>query len=166
MTNIPEVKEDARREFDEKWQDGTVPGWPKLEQEGAPPTDLFCIACKKQYAKDTVYNSHLTSKKHIKAAAQLASEAANGTVSNDKDAIAEEQAKVLAEKQKPEQEMAWTEILIQKYTEILKQQIDDTKENVERRQTLTGRERDVSCLKDRQPKSNMQYAICNMIFTA
>lgn len=144
LTNIPEIKDDARKEFEEKWQDGTLPGWPKLDQEGAPPTDLFCIACKKQYAKDTVYNAHLTSKKHTKAVARLTNETSNGDVSMDKEDIAEVQAKVLAEKHKPEQEMAWTEVLIQKYAELLKQQIDDTKENVERRQTLTGRERDVS----------------------
>ncbi|KAG0353584.1 hypothetical protein BGZ54_002187 [Gamsiella multidivaricata] len=143
LSNIPEIKEDVRKEFDTKWKEGSLPGWPKLEQEGTPPTDLFCIACKKQYAKDTVYNAHLTSKKHIKAAAQLASETANGNAPKNQESVAEVQSKVLAEKHRPEREMAWTEVLIQKFAEILKQQIEDTKENVERRQTLTGRERDL-----------------------
>ena len=143
LSNIGEIKDDTRTEFDKKWEEGTLPGWPKLEQEDAPPTDLFCLACKKQYSKETVYNAHLTSKKHIKAAAQLANGQANGGSGATGD-ITEVQSKVLAEKAKPERDMAWTEVLIQKYAEILKQQIDDTKENVERRQTLTGRERDVS----------------------
>ncbi|KAG0239435.1 hypothetical protein B0O80DRAFT_408802 [Mortierella sp. GBAus27b] len=143
LTNFPEIQDDARKEFDQKWEEGTLPGWPKQEQEDAPSTDLFCVACKKQYAKDTVYNAHLTSKKHIKAAAQLSNGTANGDAPKDQETIVAIQAKVLAEKQKPEQGMAWTEILIQKYAEILKPQIDDTKENVERRQTLTGRERDL-----------------------
>ncbi|KAF9960892.1 Splicing factor 3A subunit 3 [Mortierella alpina] len=145
LSNIGEIKDDARQDFDKKWQEGSLPGWPKLEQEDAPSTDLFCIACKKQYAKETVYNAHLDSKKHKKAKAQLESGASvNGdAVSSDQASVAEVQSKVLAEKAKPEQDMAWTEVMIQKYAELLKQQIDDTKENVERRQTLTGRERDL-----------------------
>lgn len=143
LTNIGEIKEYGRQEFNKKWEEGSLPGWPKQEQDAAPTTDLFCIACKKQYAKDTVYNAHLTSKKHIKAAAQLA---ANGGGSNpsDQESVTEAQSKALAEKAKPEQDAAWSEFLIKKYAELLKTQIEDTKENVERRQTLTGRERDVS----------------------
>ncbi|KAF8977477.1 hypothetical protein BGZ46_007345 [Entomortierella lignicola] len=139
LSNIAEIKDNTKKEFDEKWKEGSLPGWPKPVQQDTPTTDLFCVACKKQYAKDTVYNAHLTSKKHIKAAAQLE----NGTTSNDQESVAEIQSKVLSEKSRPDQEMAFTELLIRKYAEILKQQIDDTKENVERRQTLTGRERDL-----------------------
>ncbi|KAG0318121.1 hypothetical protein BGZ99_005846 [Dissophora globulifera] len=143
LSNLGEIKDDARKEFDKEWEAGTLPGWPKLEQQEAPQTDLFCIACKKQYAKDTVFNAHLTSKKHIKAAAQLAANQQASVGNGNQESVAEVQHKVLAEKAKPEQNMAWTEFVIQKYAEILKQQIDDTKENVERRQTLTGRERDL-----------------------
>ena len=140
LSNIQEIKDEARQEFETKWKEGSLPGWPKKEDESTPSTGLFCLACKKQYAKDTVYNAHLTSKKHIKAAAALA---ASGTSEADVD-VAEMQSKVLTEKAKPEEKMARTEIEIQKVAEILKTQIEDTKENVERRQTLTGRERDVS----------------------
>lgn len=145
LSNIGEIKDDARQDFDKKWQEGSLFGWPKLEQEDTPSTDLFCIACKKQYAKETVYKAHLDSKKHKKAEAQLTNGASvnGGAASADQASVAEVQSKVLAEKAKPEQDMAWTEVVIQKYAELLKQQIDDTKENVERRQTLTGRERDV-----------------------
>ncbi|KAG0031254.1 hypothetical protein BGZ81_001543 [Podila clonocystis] len=141
LSNMDEIKTEAQQEFDSKWAEGSLPGWPKIDQEDAPPTDLFCVACKKQYAKDTVYNAHLTSKKHIKAAAQLVSGAAGAV--NGSESISEVQSKVLAEKAKPEQEMAFTEVVIKHLAEILKQQISDTKENVERRQTLTGRERDL-----------------------
>ncbi|KAF8952999.1 hypothetical protein BGZ52_002590 [Haplosporangium bisporale] len=142
LSNMGEIESEAQQEFDTKWAEGSLPGWPKIDQEDAPPTDLFCVACKKQYSKDTVYNAHLTSKKHIKAAAQLAS-GANGAANGGSESISEVQSKVLAEKAKPEQEMAFTEVLIKHLAEILKQQVSDTKENVERRQTLTGRERDL-----------------------
>ncbi|KAF9395792.1 hypothetical protein CPC16_006829 [Podila verticillata] len=142
LSNMGEIESEAQQEFDTKWAEGSLPGWPKIDQEDAPPTDLFCVACKKQYSKDTVYNAHLTSKKHIKAAAQLAN-GANGAANGGSESISEVQSKVLAEKAKPEQEMAFTEVLIKHLAEILKQQVSDTKENVERRQTLTGRERDL-----------------------
>ncbi|KAG0003836.1 hypothetical protein BGZ80_005727, partial [Entomortierella chlamydospora] len=140
LSNIGEIKEYSRKEFEKSWKEGTLPGWPKQDQEDTPSTDLFCIACKKQYAKDTVYNAHLTSKKHIKAAAQLTNGTSNG---DEQESVKQVQSKVLSEKAKPDQDMASTEMLIRKYAEILKQQIEDTKENVERRQTLTGRERDL-----------------------
>ncbi|KAF9896837.1 hypothetical protein BX616_006666, partial [Lobosporangium transversale] len=172
LTNMEEIKADVRKDFETKWKEGSLPGWPKKAKEGEgenlPPTDLFCVACKKQYAKDTVYEAHLKSTKHIKAAARLAAEktgngstkakggsgdgdaAASGdavsstSIANtDEESVAAVQSRVLAEKAKPEKDMAFTELLIQKYAEILKQQIEDTKENVERRQTLTGRERDL-----------------------
>ncbi|KAF9191251.1 hypothetical protein BGZ51_007571 [Haplosporangium sp. Z 767] len=143
LSNMEEIRSDARQEFDEKWKEGALTGWPKVEQEEAPSTDLFCIACKKQFAKETVYKEHLKGNKHKKAAERLARETANGNAPKDLENVAEVQSKVLAQKTKPEQDMAWTEFLIQKLAEILKQQIEDTKENVERRQTLTGRERDL-----------------------
>ncbi|KAF9586097.1 Splicing factor 3A subunit 3 [Lunasporangiospora selenospora] len=148
LTNIVEIKRDAQTEFEVKYEQGELPGWPKVAQEDAPSTDLFCVACKKQYTKDTVYNAHLTSKKHIKAAAQLAAEngGASGTAGEGGSAsVAEIQSKVLeqAEKTNPERKMAWSEYLIKEYADTLKQQIEDTRENVERQQTLTGRERDL-----------------------
>ncbi|KAG0345145.1 Splicing factor 3A subunit 3 [Podila humilis] len=142
LSNIEEITTEARQEFDTKWEEGSLPGWPKIDQEGTPSTDLFCVACKKQYSKDTVYNAHLTSKKHVKAAQLLASQS-NETTNGDTKNITAAQSKVLEEKAKPEKEMAFTELLIVKLAEILQQQISDTKENVERRQTLTGRERDL-----------------------
>jgi splicing factor 3A subunit 3 len=35
--------------------------------------DLFCVACNKEFAKESVYNAHLLGKKHIKAAKELIS---------------------------------------------------------------------------------------------
>ncbi|KAF9429836.1 hypothetical protein BGZ94_009298 [Podila epigama] len=138
LSNLEEINTEAKQEFESKWAEGKLAGWEKTETENTPSTDLFCVACNKQYTKDTVYNAHLTSKKHIKAAAQLANGESGSTIN-----VAEAQSKVLARKDKPEQEMAQTEVLIKKLAAILEQQINDTKENVERRQTLTGRERDL-----------------------
>ncbi|KAI9358577.1 hypothetical protein DFJ73DRAFT_144259 [Zopfochytrium polystomum] len=57
--------------------------------EGGDP--LFCKPCDKHFAKQTVYDAHLTGKKHKKAAEQLQSGAANGKPAGAK----ERRAKIL-----------------------------------------------------------------------
>lgn len=44
---------------------------PKTDSRSFDHKDLFCLVCNRQFAKDTVYKSHLTGKKHIKASQRL-----------------------------------------------------------------------------------------------
>ncbi|KAG0233238.1 hypothetical protein BGW42_007551 [Actinomortierella wolfii] len=164
LTNIPQIKMNARAEFDKMWQEGTVPGWPKpAVLVEPPPMELFCIACKKLFTKESVYTAHLTGKKHLREAAKLEAEGGNpsgasststsqasSTAASTTD-LAEVQAKAIEDKIKPEKDMAWSETLAKTFAEILTQKIDETKENVERRQTLTGHERDLE-LEEDQPE--------------
>ncbi|KAM0754162.1 hypothetical protein T439DRAFT_311059 [Meredithblackwellia eburnea MCA 4105] len=79
LKDLDEVLKLADDEFAKKWELGEVKGWPR-EEEGAAPAggegeaaseNIWCAACQKTYSKQTVYNAHLTSKKHVKAAAKL-----------------------------------------------------------------------------------------------
>ncbi|GAA5835146.1 hypothetical protein JCM3766R1_006883 [Sporobolomyces carnicolor] len=78
------VLKDADRDFARKWDQGEVAGWTtqdstsgdadkKGEGEG-----IWCAACQKSFTKETVYNAHLTGKKHVKAAAKLSESDAAG----------------------------------------------------------------------------------------
>ncbi|KAG0254259.1 hypothetical protein DFQ27_006945 [Actinomortierella ambigua] len=158
LTNIPQIKANAWVEFEKQWQEGTVPGWPKPAVLAEPPSmELFCVACKKLFAKESVYTAHLTGKKHLREVAKLEAEggsttaitATAGTAASTE--LAEAQAKAIEDKIKPEKDMAWGETLAKTFAEILTQKIDETKENVERRQTLTGHERDLELVED-QPE--------------
>jgi len=113
LVNIADLRSKANGYFVERWDRGTIDGW---EQERS----LFCKACQKEFAKQTVYDAHLTGKKHIKAAEQM-TEAGD---SNDKF-----------------RSIAQLEYLIRAYGELLQGQKEETRMHVERKQALTDMER-------------------------
>ena len=104
---------------------------------------------QKQFTKKTVYDAHLTGKKHRKNAEKLKNEqsTANGDSENNNDSNN-------TVKQDRRKELAWKELLITKYAEGLSDIREETKANVERKQALTDKERTVSILinKDREDK--------------
>ncbi|KAF7775895.1 hypothetical protein Agabi119p4_4288 [Agaricus bisporus var. burnettii] len=55
-------------QFEQKWDAKELPEWDDVI-ENAPinGNGIWCAACQKHYAKQTVYDAHLSSKKHIKA---------------------------------------------------------------------------------------------------
>jgi splicing factor 3A subunit 3 len=102
MGEVESAMKPVEEEFEKDWTDGKVDGWQK-QANGADPKSngslgegIWCAACKsplrcdthsvglityrqrvpgqKHYAKQTVYDAHLTSKKHVKAAERLSSE--------------------------------------------------------------------------------------------
>ena len=62
-------------DFAKAWESNQVPGWGPQAQAGpaAPMTEgtgegIWCPDCEKEFSNDNVYKSHLSGKKHIKAA--------------------------------------------------------------------------------------------------
>ncbi|KAI8816344.1 uncharacterized protein EV422DRAFT_297289 [Fimicolochytrium jonesii] len=134
LYNLQEARQHVLQGFEADWSLGTVRGWtvPKHdEEEGA---SLFCLACEKQFTKETVYKAHLTGKKHIKAAAALVERGVTEISLQEKEEAQRAKQKEEWEQLKP---IARSERLIREYTKILGAQRDDTKEHVERKQTLT-----------------------------
>lgn len=98
--------------------------WKVLQEKYISKHDdgIYCEACNKLFAKETVYKSHLSGKKHKKKA--------------------QEQGKLGATKASGDpRELCENEYLIKAYSESLEKVIKDTKVNVERRQALTNKER-------------------------
>lgn len=78
LGDLDQILKDADREFAKKWQQGQVSGWTTQESNAkdeasktAESEGIWCAACQKSFTKETVYNAHLTGKKHLKAAAKL-----------------------------------------------------------------------------------------------
>ncbi|RUS25551.1 hypothetical protein BC938DRAFT_471988, partial [Jimgerdemannia flammicorona] len=141
LFNITDLRSTARATFEEQWREGKVIGWEK--QAGAEEemeSGLFCPACEKQFTKQTVYDAHLKGKKHIKAAEVLL---AKGVANPDPVVLQETRAKAVREREDKDRELAWQERLVARYAEVLGEQREDTKANVERKQALTDRERTV-----------------------
>ncbi|CAH1756258.1 5031_t:CDS:2 [Entrophospora sp. SA101] len=136
LSNLESIRNEVEKEFNEKWSQGKFPGWEKKIGSNVSG-DLFCVACCKSYSKKTVYDAHLTSKKHIKAANTMMEK---GVTTVDYETQEKLRKDFEGNKDKREREIAFLEALIQKYSEKLGAQHEDTKANVERKRALTDRE--------------------------
>ncbi|KAF3932684.1 hypothetical protein ABW19_dt0202746 [Dactylella cylindrospora] len=117
-------------EFEKEWKAGTVPGWGSASE--AQSSGIWCAACEKSFGNENTYKSHLTGNKHKKAAAAKGLDA-NGESSGSKALGPAENLKHRA--------IAEREYRIAKLTELMAKERDDTKTNVERKASLTDRER-------------------------
>lgn len=130
------------KEFEQQWAAKEVPGWTDTKPtSGAsgPATQgtgegIWCADCEKEFKNDNVYRNHLTGKKHIRAAE------ARKTAGPSEDKPSASQVKSLAHSLK-EREVARREHQIRSLTNVLKEERQATRMNVERRQGMTERER-------------------------
>ncbi|KAI8909627.1 hypothetical protein EDD86DRAFT_226161 [Gorgonomyces haynaldii] len=114
LYDLKGLEQRTREEFEAMWSKGQVPGWLNSNQ-----TELYCNACKKLFAKQTLFDAHLNGKKHKKALLQ------------------QDQA----EQTDTQKETAWLEFFAVTLTGALKVVRNDTRSYVERKQTLTEIER-------------------------
>ncbi|CCX09206.1 hypothetical protein FPQ18DRAFT_378097 [Pyronema domesticum] len=123
------------KEFTKAWEADEIPGWGKSADTKAAPTqeqaDLWCNACQKAFTNKNVYDHHFSSKKHKKAAE---SNTVDGTASVEN----AKKAELARLKDRAIAEREWR---ITKLTDIMKEQREATTTNVERKQSLTERER-------------------------
>lgn len=107
------------------------------------------------YAKQTVYDAHLTSKKHVKAAAKQVESGApplnpNGPPSSHAASNGHDHASSPKSKHRT---AALLTHLTTKLLAYLSPVLNDTKSNVERRFSLTAREREQELLEQSKPKT-------------
>lgn len=138
LENLDKLFSSFDEDFEKAWTENDVPGW-KLEAGPAagPATDgVWCADCEKEFKNDNVYKGHLSGKKHIKAAelrktreAESAGESAGP--SNRGSNVVRLKERAIAER----------ETRVKRLAAAMSQERSDTKVNVERRQGMTDRER-------------------------
>lgn len=158
LANVDEIAAKATSQFEEEWEQGKVEGW---EQQGlevfggaqgkgktaAAPAEgegIWCAACRRFYSKQTVYDAHLKSPKHLKAAARLAQSEQNGEEASSTPTPSKSNGESEAEKIKNRvkaKAIAREEVIIRGLASDLSTIRSDTKANVERKAALTDRER-------------------------
>ena len=172
--DIDTRQREAALDFDKKWEAREIPGWEdssdsKLQTNGDGNTGIWCASCEilyhffanpsfmqlspgqKHYSKQTVYDAHLTSRKHIKAVAKQASSgepAANPngpTTVESSHQTTQSTAKIRLRNSAFYTHLA-TDLLISLYSTL-----NETKSNVERRFSLTAREREQELLEQSKP---------------
>ncbi|KAF8165493.1 hypothetical protein B0H34DRAFT_241401 [Crassisporium funariophilum] len=156
LVDVETRQRESSNDFDRKWEAHEIPGWEdpsdsKVQANGNGSSGIWCGACQKHYSKQTVYDAHLTSKKHLKAVAKQAS--SGETPSNPNGSMAPETTQATT------QSSAKTRLRTSAYytqlaTDLLASLVptlNETKSNVERRFSLTAREREQELLDQAKP---------------
>lgn len=126
--NIESLKANSMKVFDGLWESNKVPGWEADISTVPMSKELFCVPCQKQFAKKTVYDAHLSGKKHKKMEA----------LSKDAPKSVEKlQIEKLSSIREKEKKIASQEFCITEFMKSLSTQRIDTKNLMERKQTLT-----------------------------
>jgi splicing factor 3A subunit 3 len=118
------------KQFDEKMKTDFQTTWkqqPVSQTKESIVDGLYCVDCDKTFAKDTVFKSHLTGKKHIKNT-QKHQERSSVSEMRDEDVV-------------DERAVAYLEYSIGQYGKLLGKKREETKINIERKQSRTSEER-------------------------
>ncbi|KAG6833955.1 hypothetical protein H0H87_007966 [Tephrocybe sp. NHM501043] len=153
LVDIQTQQQEVEVEFNKNWEAQEISGWeesqPKANGNGS--AGIWCAPCQKHYSKQTVYDAHLSSKKHIKAAAKQDASGApppnlNGTPTpTTAPTITKSSASARI------RNSAKLTHLVTALIVTLTSTINDTKSNVERRFSLTAREREQELLDQAKP---------------
>ncbi|KAJ4479330.1 hypothetical protein J3R30DRAFT_3477551 [Lentinula aciculospora] len=155
-------QQEAAAEFEKLWEAGELSDWKEENGNGKKAamngstngSGIWCSACQKHYSKQTVYDAHLTSKKHVKASVKQAQGSAdsastnpNGLASTPSTSSNVSSLKIRLHNSALHTHLV-TSLLIP-----LAGTLNDTKSNVERRFSLTAREREQELLDQAKPKN-------------
>jgi splicing factor 3A subunit 3 len=159
----------AIEEFNKKWEAGEVEGWADVDQKAQGTVNgegIWCAACKhsviryapcftrfqgqKLYSKQTVYDAHLTSKKHIKATSRQATSDKPPTNPNGPPDTPSASGNAETPKNKHRTTALLTYLATSLLTDLMNI-LNDTKANVERRFSLTAKEREQEILEAQKP---------------
>ncbi|KAF7715724.1 Splicing factor 3A subunit 3 [Penicillium ucsense] len=130
-------------QFDTKWAAKEVPGWTSEKTENNTPgpqtqgtgAGIWCSDCEKEFSNENVYRNHLTGKKHIRNA-----EAKSAGNSEEQPTASSSQRGVSTFSLK-ERAVAEREHRVRCLAQELESTRKATRDNVERRQAMTERER-------------------------
>lgn len=129
-------------DFEVAWEGDKVQGWGGLAGEGpevgprqeeVKKEEFWCTVCAKGFANKNVFDHHFGSKKHKRAEANGGGTATEGEARKEGGEIKRLKDKAVAERE-------WRVV---KLTEMMKVEREGTMTNVERKQSLTERERRV-----------------------
>ncbi|KAJ7228452.1 hypothetical protein GGX14DRAFT_612933 [Mycena pura] len=151
LVDIDSQQSEATVDFETKWENGEIVGWeenvPKAQANGKESGGIWCSACQRSYTKQTVYQAHLNSPKHLKAQAKLA-ESGNEPGANPNGTASPQPATTVTQSSTATRirNAAFLTHLTTSLLVLLAPTLNDSKSNVERRVSLTAREREQESL--------------------
>lgn len=126
LLNLDQMEHMHSRDFSVRWGLRDVPGWtdiPKLHELTNNP--LYCLVCKKLFSNDNVKKAHKNGRKHKRNLQEFAE-----SLSQDASLESMEQY----------EQLAFKETLLMRYRENLTDTIEDTMNNIRKKQTRTAEE--------------------------
>ncbi|KAH6664525.1 hypothetical protein B0J14DRAFT_247569 [Halenospora varia] len=138
LENLEKLFESFDSDFEKAWNDNEVVGW-KLEvgpTAGASGGDaVWCADCEKEFKNDNVYKGHLNGKKHVRAAELRAARQGEAGTSTGPSSRGSSTLRL------KERAIAEREYRTKRLAAAMSQERADTRVNVERKQGMTERER-------------------------
>lgn len=137
LENLDKLFASFDKQFEEAWEKDQIPGWEKTVPASASTSGdasgegIWCAVCQKGFAKETVFEAHLTGKKHKKALEASQNNTAPAQPNGATSDIQRFKERAVAER----------EFKIKKLAAAMQTERGDTKVNVERKQGMTERER-------------------------
>ncbi|KAI9807111.1 MAG: hypothetical protein M1825_005828 [Sarcosagium campestre] len=137
------------KDFETAWEAGEVVGWTTDTQNGGPKDasstggsgqGVWCSDCEKEFTNENVYSNHLNGKKHVRAVAARKAQS-DATGSGSPSTNGHPKARTGTAKNLKERAVAEREFRAHRLARALQQARSDTRVNVERRQGMTERER-------------------------
>lgn len=125
LEDLFEHREQSEKGFLEKWTRREIIYWAEVFKEEGNDEE-YCVACRKQFDCTLVFQRHLNEKRHLRAQRKMQS------ISVEK---ARNQKRI--EKEQKYKHVAAKEYYLRQLCLHLLSEIEATKENVERKQTLT-----------------------------
>ncbi|RFU30744.1 hypothetical protein B7463_g5610, partial [Scytalidium lignicola] len=139
LENLDKLFRSFDEEFEKAWANNEVPGWTlevQSQANGASGDNIWCADCEKEFKNENVYKGHLSGKKHIRAAeARVARQAEAGGVTEDPTRPTTSTWRL------KERAIAERENRVRCLAAAMSQERNDTRVNVERKQGMTERER-------------------------
>ena len=140
LENIDSLFETWDAEFEKSWTANDIPGWTldSSPTDATSTSGVFCKDCEKEFSNPNVYKAHLTGKKHLRAAEQRAARLADSSTPAETTNGAVRPTSTLRLK---ERAIADREHRVRRLAAAMSQERSDTRVNVERKQGMTERER-------------------------
>ncbi|KAH9939987.1 RNA splicing factor PRP9 [Amylocystis lapponica] len=157
LVDVESRQREAETAFLKQWEAGEIEGWEESRQGKAATNGngtgegIWCAACQKMYSKQTVYDAHLTSKKHVKATSKQAASEPPPVNPNGPSPPQNTNGTSHSAANSKHRTAALLTHLTTQLLSSLAPTLNDTKSNVERRFSLTAREREQELLEQSKP---------------
>jgi splicing factor 3A subunit 3 len=139
LENLDKLFASIEEDFNKAWENNDIPGWTievSAPTNGESTSGIWCADCEKEFKNENVYKGHLPGKKHIRAAELRAARQAESGESTENGAKPTKSATRLKERA-----IAEREYRVKRLAAAMTQERSDTRVNVERKQGMTERER-------------------------